>query len=302
MNHAERRIAIFYRVGDHAHGQQVVNLVEVALLLLNFQVHGIQPLGARLHFRGDAAFDHLLANCFLHFQQEFIEDLLLGGNFFLQLEKCFRLEITEGQIFELAANQAHAQAVGDGRVDIQRLAGDALLALAVEISEGAHVMQAIGELHHHHANVVDHGQQHLADVFGLARLGRQQVEPADLGDAFHQPRHVGPELLGNLFQGDFGVFDYVVKQRGAQRGHVQPHVREQMSDFHGMRKVGLAGAARLRLVLLGGEIVGAAQEFEIVARPVAMHLVGQLDEAQVHRAPRGDADDRIARRVHISLF
>ena len=143
----------------------------------------------------------------------------------------------------------------------------------VQIFQRAHIVQAVGELDHHHAHIVHHGQQHLADVFGLARFGREQIEAADFGGAFHQPRHVGAKLLGDGFERNFRVFDDVVQQRGAQRGHIELHVREDVRYFDRMRKERLAGKARLRFVLLGGEIVGAAQQLEIVAGTVAAHLV-----------------------------
>ena len=148
-------------------------------------------------------------------------------------------------------------------------------------------MQAVGQLDHHDANVVDHGEQHLADVFGLARFRGEQVEPADFGGAFHQTRDVRAEHFVNLRERNFGVFDDVVQQRGAQCGNVEPHVREQVRHFDGMREERLAGEARLRLVLLGGEIKGAAEKFEVVAGAVPAHFVHQLDKAQVYGTPCG---------------
>ena len=52
MHHSKRGVAILHRVGDHAHGEQVVNLIEHALLLLNFQVERVETLGAALNFGG----------------------------------------------------------------------------------------------------------------------------------------------------------------------------------------------------------------------------------------------------------
>ena len=66
----------------------------------------------------------------------------------------------------------------------------------VEVFESPHVMQAVRQLNHYHPNVVRHGQQHFADVFGLPLLGREQNEPADLGCALHKARHVWTEMFG----------------------------------------------------------------------------------------------------------
>ena len=87
VDHAKRGVAIFHRVGDHAHGEQIKHLVERALLLLNFQVQRIEALDARLHFGGNAVFDHLAADGVLHFVEELVEDFLLGADFLLDVEK-----------------------------------------------------------------------------------------------------------------------------------------------------------------------------------------------------------------------
>ena len=229
----------------------------------------------------------MLANGVLHFDQEFVEDLLLGGDFFLQFEKRFGFEIAKREIFEFAANEAHAEPIGDRRVDVERFAGDALLAFGVEIFERAHVVQAIGQLDQHHAHVVDHGQKHLANVLGLARFGSEQIEAADLRDAFDQAGHVGTKFGGKLFESDFRVFDDVVKDRGAERGRVELHIRQEMGDFNRMGEIGFARKADLAVMMFGGEIVGAAKEVEIVARAILANLVDQLDEAQVNRPPCG---------------
>ena len=111
----------------------------------------------------------------------------------------------------------------------------------------------------------------------------------------------GPNC-SEIFERNFGVFDDVVQQRGAERGHVELHVREQMRHFERMRKIGLAGKAHLRLVLLGGEIVGAAQEIEIVAGTIAAHFVHQLDKAQVHGAAGRRDEGGFTSRLHIPLY
>ncbi len=302
VNHAERCVTILHRVRDDANGEQIENLIERALLLLNFQVQRVDALDASLHFGWDSAFDHFVANRFLHVVKKAVEDFLLVGEFFLQFEKSFRFEIAEGEIFELAADEAHAKPVGDRRVNIERLAGDALLTLGIEIFERAHVVKTVGEFHHDHANVVDHGEQHLADVFGLARLWSEKIEAADFRGAFDQARDVRTKLHGNLFERNLCVFDDVVKQRGAERSDVELHVREKMRHFHRMRKIRLAGKARLRLVLLSGEIVGAAKEFEIVAGTVAADLVHQLDKAQINRAPCSRSDAGFSGRVHVGAY
>ena len=107
-----------------------------------------------------------------------------------------------------------------------------------------------------------------------------------------------PNISSILRERNFGVFDDVVQQRGAQRGHVEPHVRKQVRYFHGMREERFAREARLRLVLLGGEIVRAAEKFEVVARTIAAHLVHQLDKAQIDGTPCGWRNRRFRGGFH----
>ena len=194
---------------------------------------------------------------------------------------------SESQIFELAANQDHAEPVGHGRVNVERFARDALLLFGIEELQRAHVVQAVGQLDHHDAHIVDHGEQHLADVLGLPRFRSEKIEPADFRGAFHQARYVSAEYFVNLRERNFGVFDDVMQQRGAQRGDVKPHIREKVCHFHGMREERLARKPRLRLVLLGGEIESAAKKLEVVTRAVPADLVHQLDEAKIDGTPCG---------------
>jgi len=234
MDHAESCVAIFHRVGDHADGEQVEDLIERALLFLNFQMERIDALDAGLNFRGNAALDHFRADGFLGFAQEFVKDFLLNGDSFLNVEERLRLEITEGEIFEFPANQAHAKAIRDGGVNVERFARDALLAFGIKELERAHIVKAVGEFDHDHAHIVDHGEQHLADVFRLTGLGSEQVEAADFCGTFHEARDIVAELIGNLRERDFRVFDDVMEKRGAERSDVEAHVREQVGDFDRM--------------------------------------------------------------------
>jgi hypothetical protein len=76
--------------------------------------------------------------------------------------------------------------MGDGRVNIERLPRNALLFLGRKEAERAHVVQPVRKLHHNDANVVDHGEEHFADIFGLPGLGSEQVQAADFRNAFNQ--------------------------------------------------------------------------------------------------------------------
>ena len=140
-------------------------------------------------------------------------------------------------------------------------------------------MQAIGELHEDHADVVDHRQQHLAEVLRLALFGRRERDRADLGDAFDDVRDVFAERLADLFRGGERVFDDVVQQAGGNADGVELHVGEDVGDLERMDEVGLARMAHLSLVLQGRKHVGPAEQLEVRVGAVALDLIQQILEA-----------------------
>ena len=82
------------------------------------------------------------------------------------------LQKTEGQVFDFPLDLPNAQAVGQWREDVQRLAGQRrawFLAAERKVTQG---LQARGQPQHDHAQVARKRQQHLAHVFGLLRVQR----------------------------------------------------------------------------------------------------------------------------------
>ena len=130
----------------------------------------------------------------LHLGQERFAFFAAGLDGVLHLVVGDGIDVLESEIFQLAANLAHAQAVRDGRINFERLARDLLLPLRRKKLQGAHVVQAVGQLDEHDADVVHHGQHHLAHVFGLRLFRRGEVDLADLGDAFDDVRDLLAEF------------------------------------------------------------------------------------------------------------
>ena len=100
------------------------------------------------------------------------------------------VDVAEGEVLELVLDLGHPEAARDRRVDVERLARDPLLAVLGQVLQRAHVVQAVGELHQDHPDVVDHRQQHLAVGLGLALLAGGERDLRDLGDAFDDVEHV----------------------------------------------------------------------------------------------------------------
>ena len=68
--------------------------------------------------------------------------------------------------------------------------------------QGAHIVQAIGQFDQDDADVVDHGEHHLAQVFCLLLFAGGEVDLADLGDAFYDVRDLLAEFFADVDDGD----------------------------------------------------------------------------------------------------
>jgi hypothetical protein len=65
--------------------------------------------------------------------------------------------------------------VGERRVDLRGLPRDALLLVAGQVLEGAHVVQPVRELDEDHPDVVHHREDHLSEVLGLFLLAAREL-------------------------------------------------------------------------------------------------------------------------------
>ena len=226
------------------------------MLALQFSVDAVEALDAALDAAGDAGFLEAVAEHAFDARHESFAVFaarLDGGADLLVSDG---IDIFETEVFEFAANLAHAETVRDGGVDFERLAGDFLLAFGIEMLEGAHVVQAVGELDEDDADVVDHGEHHFAEVLGLRLFPGGEIDFADLGDALDDVGDLFAEFLADFNGGDRGVFDGVVEQAGGDGNGIHLHVGENVADFEGVHEVGFAGGAGLSGVVLLGEFVG----------------------------------------------
>ena len=288
MDDAEGGVAAPHRVGDDAQGEQVVDLVDADLLPLELLVDRVGAFDAAFDFGGNALAAELVGHRLLDLDEELFVGVAAGFDGADNLFPGVGVEVLEGQVLEFAAHFSHSQAVCDGSVDLNGLARDAFAALAVEIAERAHVVDAVGQLDQHDADVLDHGEEHFAKALGLPVLGREEVEFAELGDAVHAAGHVDAELLAHLVSGDAGVLHHVVQQAGLHADHIHTHFGEDMGDQDGVEHVGLARIAGLALVVAAGEAVGLFEGCEVLFGPVFTQLGFELAIELFHRVGRLD--------------
>ena len=244
MNDPERRVAILHAVGDQAEGDEVVDLIELNPLALQFLVDAVEPLQAAIDADdGNLRFAELGRDGLFE-----ILDFNLGGlpaafDFRGEHAISLHVEIFERQLFELVLHLAHAKPVGDRRVDVEGLLRGLLLAVFRHMFERAHIVKAIGELHENHADIVDHREQHFAEAFGLplfARRKRDGADRADFRDPFDDVRDLGAEVLLNLLDRRQGIFDNVVQQARGDRDRIEPHLRKDAGHLQWMDQVGLS--------------------------------------------------------------
>src|SRR5258707_5952695 len=253
VDNAERGVTVAVGIGDHADGEQIVNLIEAARLADNFAMQRIEALDAGFQLRGNAVFDELGADGVL----DVFEKSLVKGSFvaelLLQREVRVRFQVAEGKIFEFALDDGHTEAVSDRRVNVHRLAGDANLFGRLQELQRSHVVEAVGKLYHHNPNVLHHGQQHLANVFRLARFRRHHVQAADFGDTFDKLGYLAAKAFLETRKGKLGVFNDVVEQGRRERGGVHADIDQNVGHFQEMRDVGIARSAKLVVVALRGD-------------------------------------------------
>ena len=264
---------------DDPQRQEVVDLIERNLLPLQLLVDRPEAL--------DAAVDrHDRDLRFVELRREPLPELVdqsLGGapaRFDLVPERLVggRLDVPERQFLQLVLQLAHAQPMGDRRVDVAGLLRDADAPFLGQVVQRPHVVQPVGELDENHADVVDHRQQHLAEALRLALLARRELEGGQLGDALDHVRHLLPEQFPDLFDRVGGVLDNVVQEAGRDGDHVQPHVRQEVGDLQRVHQIRLAGSTDLSLVLVGGEDVGPPEQLGVGVRIGRAHLLEQIFE------------------------
>eukprot|EP00965_Chrysotila_dentata_P018138 603196-Pleurochrysis_carterae.AAC.1 len=109
-------------------------------------------------------------------------------------------EVLEREVGELGLEVPHAETAGERREDLERLARDRDALLMRHKLKRAHVVQPVGQLDHHDAPVVRHGDEHRAQVLNLLVGGAGAAQRALAADVearahhFGQLRHLGLAL------------------------------------------------------------------------------------------------------------
>src|SRR5207249_4514260 len=155
VDDAEHVVALGDGVHQHAHREEVVDLLERLVAPPHLLVDGPQVLRPA----GDLEADQPGARQLLG--QRLAQPLdgalalrLLRAHLARQRPVLVVLEKLEGEILELGLHPGHPEAVRERRVDLARLERDAALLLHIEMLERAHVVQPIGQFDDDDARVI----------------------------------------------------------------------------------------------------------------------------------------------------
>ena len=209
-----------------------------------------------------------------------------------QLAEALGLEHLEREVLELPLDLPDPEALRQRRVDLHRLARDALLLLGGQAVQRSHVVEAVGQLDEDDADVLRHREQHLADVLGLLLFVAMGGEARQLGDAVDEMGHLGTEALLDVRQAVLGVLRDVVEQRGLDGDRVDPQLGHDLRRGDGMGHVRLAGRADLALVRRNGQVEGTLDAAQVGGRMVVGHrgLEGRPERLEIGARRASGAD------------
>ncbi len=285
VDDAERLVALGHRLHHDAEADDVRELLEAHGLALHLAPNRIGALAASGDVRHDAAVAELACQLLLDFRHQTDVAILQGVQTLADHRVGVGIELAERQVLELLAQLVHAHAAGERRIDVDGFLGGTAARLRRHVADGAHVVQAVGELHQQHAHVVGDGQEELAQVFRLLRLLGDEIELGELGQAFDQAADVLAEKLVDLGPGGVGILDGVVQQRRGDGRIVELEVGQDRRNLERMGEIGVAGGPLLLAMGLHGVDIGAIQQRLVGIGVVAAHPVDQVVLAH-HLHPR----------------
>ena len=246
VHHAQRAVAVLDAGDDHAQRAHVVQSGKIDALGAHLVPDRVDVLRAAVDLgpharllqlareRRDRAGDVSLALGAL--LVEHLRDLLVE----LGLEKA------EREVLKLPFELPDAQAIGERRVDVERLARVFGALRAGVLGEPAQGLGAAGEAYEHHAHVLGHSEHHLAQRLVLLERARarRDAQPVELLDSRREPGDLLAEGLAQPLDA------LQVLRRGEQHsrgapGAVEPDGGEVRAKAERVRPGRLARGQRL---------------------------------------------------------
>ena len=211
MDVPEGEVAFGNRLHDDADGEDVKDVVELAVAAEHLVVDAVYVLGASL----DGAVEVFERHLDLQRPDDGLHVLLAP---FFVLDKgvddflvFVRIDVLETQVFEFGLQFVQTEPVGEGHVDVERFLCDGTAFFGLHVAHRPHVVDAVGDFDHDDPRVLCHRGDELAVSLRLLRglvlfLGR-----GNLGDCVHHERSVFAEFLRDFCERVLRILDHVVQ-------------------------------------------------------------------------------------------
>jgi len=271
VHDAQRGVAVLDLVHNDAKRAHIVNILKVDVLAAHLVPDAVDVLGPAIDLGLDSGCRQFLLkaphgglNESLALRALFVEharNALVGLGF----------KIAEGEILQLPLHLPDAQAVGQWRVDQLAFTRHFIAQRARPVAQEAQRLDTASQAQHDHADVIYHGQQHLAQNLGLRlhlgstfaaagprrRTGQrtqaaQALEPVD--EARHRVAKAGFQDVGRILdmipcrkqQGRAANIDIKV-ERGSDQCHAHSVLEHRFRRAQNPVTIGVTGELKRRL-------------------------------------------------------
>src|ERR671920_1660904 len=273
MYDAEGAVAVAHVVDDDPETGEVVDLVELLVAPDHLVVDGIEVLDPPVNFRLYPRLSQVpeeLGRCPV---DKRLPVPAPGGDEVLYLLVAPGVKGGEGEVLEFPLYRVDPQPVGEGGVYLQGLRSFSQLGLALEVGEGPHVVQPVGELDDDHTHVAAHGHDHLPQRLGLGLLEVARGEPLQFGDPVDYLGDLVSEPAGQLFFGCTCILENIVQECGGDGRRVEAQLGEHVGRSLRMVDEWFAALTGLAPVRRVGRVVGVGDQLLRPLRAVGGHLL-----------------------------
>ena len=273
---AKRAVAVFLRAGNDAEPINVGEAGKALILLLHLAPDRIGFLRATKDFSLNARLFQLQP----HVAGDPVDHI---AGFPLQGDKTtddrlapFWVQHLKREVFQLLTHPLHPHAACQRRIDVHGLPRLLSLFFRTHGADGPHIMKPVRKLDQNDPKVLGHCHKQFAEVFRLLGFARRKLQVGQLGDPIDQHRNFLAKAGRDLLKIGLRVFDGVMKERGDNRGIVQPLLRQDRGHRYGMRKIGFTRMTELPLVHLLAKSKGITQALFIRLRVIVADQGNQV--------------------------
>jgi hypothetical protein len=121
------------------------------------------------------------------------------------------MQMSKGEVLKFTAQLTHPQTMRNWRKDFHRLFRNAPALFRTQVLQRPHVVQTISQLNQYDSHVVDHGQQHLTDVFCLLVFAGDVADLRDLGQAVNQVGDLFAKVVTDSVEINECIFNHIVQ-------------------------------------------------------------------------------------------